>query len=498
MNSSIIRRWLGYVLVLEGALMLLPCVVALCYQESQGVYFLATAACAFIVGALMAIKKPNSTVFYLKEGCVATALSWIVLSLFGCLPFFVSGAIPSFVDALFETVSGFTTTGASILDDVESLPRCMLFWRSFTHWIGGMGILVFIMAILPLSGSSGSNINLLRAESPGPSVGKLMPKMRQTAKALYIIYLILTVIEIVFLLCGGMPIFDALTTAFGTAGTGGFGIKNSSIGGYSTYIQWVVTIFMVMFGINFNAYYLISFRQFKRAFLMEEIRAYFIIILGAIGLILFDTIHIYNTFGQAFTHTSFQVASIITTTGFSTANFDEWSSLSKTIIVMLMFVGACAGSTGGGIKVSRFIISVKSFFKEINSYIHPKSVKKIKLDGKTVEDDVVRSTNIYFATFIMVFVVSLIVISTQGFDLVTNFTAIAATINNIGPGLELVGPTGNFADFNVVSKLVLIFDMLAGRLELFPLLVLFSPKLWTEHSRKTVTRLSRKKNSFEK
>lgn len=493
MNGSIIRRWLGYVMVLEGALMLLPCIVALCYGEMEGVYFLIVSAGVFVLGTLMSIKKPTSTVFYLKEGCVATALSWIVLSLFGCLPFFISGVIPNFVNALFETVSGFTTTGASILNDVEVLPKCMLFWRSFTHWIGGMGILVFIMAILPLSGSSGSNINLLRAESPGPSVGKLMPKMRQTAKALYIIYLIITVVEIVLLLCGGMPVFDALTTAFGTAGTGGFGIKNTSIAGYSTYIQWVVTIFMIMFGINFNAFYLISFGHIKKAFMMEEIRAYILIILSAIGLIMIDTVHIYSTVGQALTHTSFQVASIITTTGFSTANFDEWSSLSKTILVILMFIGACAGSTGGGIKVSRFIIVVKSYFRELNSYIHPKSVKRIKMDGKPVDKDVVRSTNVYLATFIMVFVTSLIIISFEGYDLTTNFTAIAATINNIGPGLNLVSPTGNFEHFSMLSKLVLIFDMLAGRLELFPLLVLISPRLWIENVKQENSRRRIKK-----
>lgn len=488
MNNSIVRRWLGYVLVLEGALMLLPCIVALVYGESDGVYFLIVAAGAFIFGSLMALKKPSSTVFYLKEGCVATALSWITLSFFGCLPFVFSGAIPSFIDALFETVSGFTTTGASILNDIESLPRCMLFWRSFTHWIGGMGILVFIMAILPLSGSSGSNINLLRAESPGPSVGKLMPKMRQTAKALYIIYLVITVVEIVFLLCGGMPVFDALTTAFGTAGTGGFGIKGDSITSYSSYLQWVVTIFMVMFGINFNAFYLILLRQIKKSVLMEEIRAYFLIILAAIGIILFDTVRIYGAFSTALRHTSFQVASIITTTGFSTADFNQWSQLSKTVLVMLMFIGACAGSTGGGIKVSRFIIVFKSVFKELNSYIHPKSVKKIKMDGKPVEHEVVRSTNAYFVTFIMVFAVSLLIISAEDYDIITNFTAVAATINNIGPGLNMVGPTGNFAEFSILSKLVLIFDMLAGRLELFPLLVLFSPRLWKENYQQSVAR----------
>ena len=426
----------------------------------------------------MTHRKPKSTVFYLKEGCVITALSWIFLSLFGCIPFVLSGEIPSFTDALFETISGFTTTGASILSEVESLSHCSLFWRSFTHWIGGMGVLVFLLAIVPMSG--GSHINLMRAESPGPSVGKLVPKVKHTARILYGIYLVLTVLEIIFLLTGGMPIFDALTTSFGTAGTGGFGIKNDSLMSYSTYIQWVVTVFMILFGVNFNAYYFILFRNFKKAFSMEEVRCYFIIILAAIGIIFMEVIDISANAFDALTKVAFQVGSIITTTGFSTADFNMWPQTSKTILVLLMFIGACAGSTGGGIKGSRFLVLFKTIVKELNSYIHPKSIKKIKIDGKPVEHDVVRAINVYFITFMIVFSISVFAISFEGKDLVTNFTAVVATINNIGPGLELVGPTQNFGGFSVFSKYVLMFDMLAGRLELFPLLILLHPAVWKD------------------
>lgn len=478
MNGSIIRRILGYVLVLEAGLMLLPCIVALYYHESQGTSYLIVSAISLLIGLPLAIIKPKKTIFYLKDGCVATALSWIVLSLCGCVPFVLTGEIPSFVDALFETVSGFTTTGASILNDVEALSNCSLFWRSFTHWIGGMGVLVFILAVVPLSG--GSNINLMKAESPGPSVGKIVPKMRKTALILYVIYFVMTIVEIIFLVAGNMHFFDAVTTAFGTAGTGGFGIKNDSLAGYSTYIQWVVTVFMIMFGVNFNFYYLLLFRQFGKAFSMEEVKWYFVTILASVGIVFSNTIQIYETVSEAFSKSAFQVASIITTTGFSTADFNLWSGTSKTVLVLLMFVGACAGSTGGGIKVSRFVVACKTMFKEFNSYIHPKSVRKVKLDGKPVEREVIRTTNVYFVTFVSVFVVSVFLVSLEGNDLVTNFTAVSATINNIGPGLELVGPTANFSIFNTFTKFVLMFDMLAGRLELFPLLILFNPTMWRE------------------
>lgn len=478
MNVKVIRYILGYVLKLEALFLILPCIVAVIYKETTGFYYLFVLILCGLLGFLMSRKKPDSFVFYLKEGCIATALSWIVLSLFGGLPFWLSGEIPSFVDTLFETVSGFTTTGASILSDVEALSRCSLFWRSFTHWIGGMGVLVFLLAIVPLSG--GSHINLMRAESPGPSVGKLVPKLRHTARILYLIYLGMTILEVIFLLAGHMSLFDALTTSFGTAGTGGFGIKNDSMMSYSPYLQWVVTIFMILFGVNFNAYYLILFRRFRKALQIEEVKYYIIIILVSIGIIF---INIYNTVigsADALRHASFQVASIITTTGFATTDFNLWPQTSKTILVLLMFIGACAGSTGGGIKVSRFVILLKTVGRELNSYIHPKSIKKIKIEGKPIDPEVVRATNVFFITFVIIFSFSVFAISFEGKDLITNFTAVAATINNIGPGLELVGPTQNFGGFQPFSKCVLIFDMLAGRLELFPLLILFHPAVWKD------------------
>ena len=478
MNTSIIRYILGQVLRMEGLFMFLPCLVAILYREHQGLVFLGVALICIMLGTLLTYRKPNSQIFYLKEGCIITALSWIVLSIFGALPFTISGEIPSFTDALFETISGFTTTGASILNDVEALSYCMLFWRSFTHWIGGMGVLVFLLAIVPLSG--GSNINLMRAESPGPSVGKLVPKMRQTARILYSIYLFLTILQFVLLILGKMPVFDAVCTSFGTAGTGGFGILNTSMASYSPYIQWVTTIFMILFGINFNAYYFILYKQFRKAFAMEEVRCYLLIIVAAIGIIFIDILDMFGNFFEALTHAAFQVGSIITTTGFATIDFNLWPQTSKTILILLMFIGACAGSTGGGMKVSRFIVLFKTVGKEIHSYIHPRSVKKIKIEGKPVEHDVVRSINVYCITFFLIFCTSVLLISFEGKDFVTNFTAVAATINNIGPGLELVGPTSNFGFFSNFSKWILMFDMLAGRLELFPLLILFHPKMWKD------------------
>ena len=478
MNTSIIRYIVGYILKIEALFMLLPCLVAVIYQEQEGFYYLLIAILCGLFGILMTIRKPRNHVFYLKEGCVATSLSWIALSLFGCIPFVLTREIPSFTNALFETISGFTTTGASILSDVEALSHCSLFWRSFTHWIGGMGVLVFLLAIIPLSG--GSHINLMRAESPGPSVGKLVPKVRSTARILYLIYLSLTLLEILLLLAGKMSLFDSLTTSFGTAGTGGFGIKNDSLAGYSTYLQWVVTIFMILFGVNFNAFYLILFRKFKKALHMEEVKYYFLIILAAIAIIAFEILDTSSGVLYALTHASFQVVSIITTTGFSTVDFNMWSQACKTILVMLMFVGACAGSTGGGIKVSRFVILIKTVTKELNSYIHPKSIKKINFEKKMVEHEVVRATNVYFITYMLLFAASVLLIAFEGRDLVTNFTAVAATINNIGPGLEMVGPSHNFGMFTPFSKYVLMFDMLAGRLELFPLLLLFHPALWRD------------------
>lgn len=491
MNSSIIRFILGNVLKTEAVLLLLPCLIALIYTEPEGVWYLPAAAACFLLGLLMTRRKPVNNVFYLKEGCITTALSWIFLSFFGCLPFYLTGEIPSLTDALFETISGFTTTGASILSDVEALSHCSLFWRSFTHWVGGMGVLVFLLAIVPLSG--GSNINLMRAESPGPSVGKLVPKVRYTARILYLIYLGLTVMEVILLLIGRMPLFDAVCTGLGTAGTGGFGIKNSSIGGYSSYIQWVVTVFMILFGINFNAYYLILFGKIKSALKMEEVRYYLLIIVVSVTVIFLNIVNICESAFEALTQSAFQVASIITTTGFSTADFNLWNETSKVVLVLLMFIGACAGSTGGGIKVSRFVILFKTVRKEFTSYIHPKSIKKIQMDEKPIEHEVVRTVNVYIITFIVLFVLSMLLISFDNTDLVTTFTAVAATINNIGPGLEMVGPTANFGFFSPFAKYVLMFDMLAGRLELFPLLLLFHPSIW-----KDLFAYKRSERSFKK
>ena len=394
----------------------------------------------------------------------------------GALPFIFSGSIPNPVDAIFETVSGFTTTGASILADVEILPHCVLIWRSFTHWIGGMGVLVFILSLLPLTG--GYHMNLMKAESPGPSVSKLVPKVQSTAKILYGIYFVMTVIQIILLLLGGMPLFDSLCAAFGTAGTGGFGIKSDSMAGYSTDLQVVITIFMILFGINFNAYFLLITRKFAQAFKMEEVRYYLGIIAIAVLIITCNIYHMYGSVSESLQQAAFQVGSIITTTGYATTDFNLWPEISRTILVMLMFIGACAGSTGGGIKVSRILILCKTIRKELHIFLHPNAVKKIKMDGKVIPHEVLRSTNIFIIVYILIIAGSIFLIAFDDFDLITNFTAVTATFNNIGPGLELVGPIGNFGMFSWFSKIVLTFDMLAGRLEIFPLLLLFVRDTW--------------------
>lgn len=478
MNRSVIQYVLGYVLMIEGILFSIPCITALVYWEKEGFSYLAVGIFCIFIGWLMRRKKPNNNVFYLKEGCITTALSWIFLSFFGCIPFVLTREIPFLPDALFETISGFTTTGASILSDVEALSHCSLMWRSFTNWIGGMGVLVFLLAVISMSG--GSHINLMRAESPGPSVGKMVPKVKANAQILYVIYLVLTVIQFVLLLFGDMSVFDAINTSMSTAGTGGFGIYNDSLTGFNPYIQWVVTIFMILFGVNFNAYYFILFRQAKRAFKMEEVKYYFLIIGASIFIIFLNILNMCSDAFEALTQSAFQVGSIITSTGFSNTNYDLWPETSKTILVILMFIGACAGSTGGGIKVSRIVIMFKTVIKELRCYIHPKSIQKINMDGKPVPHEVLRSINVYFITFFVLFVCSVFLVSLDGNDLVTNFTAVTATINNTGPGLNMVGPTQNFGFFSPLSKFVLMFDMLAGRLELFPLLILFHPSIWRE------------------
>ncbi len=476
MNYGMIIYILGCVLSFEAVFLFPSCLVAVIYREQAGWgCFWAAALCA-AVGFLLTRKRPKNRAIYAKEGFVVVAFSWIVLSIFGALPFVFSGAIPSMVDALFETVSGFTTTGASILSDVEALPKCIQFWRSFTHWIGGMGVLVFVMAVIPLSG--GNSVYLMKAESPGPSVEKLVPNVKQTAFILYAMYIVITVIEFVILVLGKMPVFDSLLLTFGTAGTGGFGIKNDSLGSYTDFQQIVITIFMILFGINFNAYYFIYRKKWKDACRMTEVRAYLLIILTAIVLISMNTRGMFASLFQTVKHSAFQVASIITTTGYSTVDFDLWPAFSKTILVVLMFIGACAGSTGGGMKVSRFIIWLKAVVKELDYVIHPRNIRQLSMDGKPIERPTLRSVNVFLFTYILIFALSLLLISLENKDMTTNFTAVAATLNNIGPGLSLVGPMGNFGVFSDWSKLVLIFDMLAGRLELFPMLILFSPNTW--------------------
>ena len=477
MNYAIVLRLLSYILYCEAALLLLPAMASLIYGEWMvlGV-FLLTAALSAVAGALLHRIKPKSQIFYMREGFATTALCWLLISVVGAVPFVLTGSIPNPVDAMFETVSGFTTTGASILPAVEDLPRGILFWRSFTHWIGGMGVLVFLLSLLPLTG--GSHVNLMKAESPGPQVDKLVPKVQSTAKILYGIYFLLTVLEFMFLIAGRMPVFEALLTSFGTAGTGGFGFRNDSFASFSPYIQWVVTVFMILFGVNFNAYFLLLMRRFRRAAASEEVRGYFVVIAAAIAIITANIYSIYNSFGEALRQAAFQVGSIITTTGFSSCDFDLWPTLSKEVLVVLMFIGACAGSTGGGIKVSRILILGKTLGKELKQALHPQVVAPARMDGKLLNHETIRTTNVFMAAYSFIFVGSFLLISLNGFDMVTNFTAVAATLNNIGPGLELVGPMQNFSGFADPAKLVLIFDMLAGRLEIFPMLVLFLPDTW--------------------
>ena len=475
MNYGMILRILGLAGCFEATFMVLPMVVALIYGEDVFMSYLITALICAAVGIALLAKKPKKTTLYAKEGLVAVALVWIQMSVLGALPFTLTGEIPFYIDALFETISGFTTTGASILTDVEALSQASLFWRSFTHWIGGMGILVFILALVPNDGN-GTIMHLMRAESPGPSVSKLVPRIRQTAMILYAIYFGMTIVEMILLLVAKMPLFDAITLSFGTAGTGGFAIKGDSIGGYTLLQQGIITIFMILFGVNFTFYYLLLRKKAKQCLGMAEVWTYFAIIAVAVVAIGINIMPMFEHAGLAFHHAAFQVGSIITTTGYATVDFNLWPGFSKTILVTLMFVGACAGSTGGGIKVSRIILLVKGVFKEISISRHPRAVRKVRMEGRVVSSEVIRSVNSYLAIYFMIFVVSILMISLDELDLVTNFTAVTATLNNIGPGLEVVGPTGNFSAFSPLSKLVLCFDMLAGRLELMPMLML--PYLW--------------------
>ena len=476
-----IKYTLGWLLLFESVFLLIPLITAMIFTEwRMAIVFLVSSLICVAFGALSVIRKPKNRILYSRDGFALVAISWITLSIFGSLPFIFSGITTNYIDALFETVSGFTTTGASIFSDVEALPSSIIIWRSFMHWIGGMGVLVFVMAFLPLGGAH--NLHIMRAESTGPSVSKLVPRVRKTAIILYALYIAMTLLQTVLLLFGKMSFFDALNTALSTAGTGGFGFKSDSLGSFSPYIQVVVTVFMLLFSVNFNTYYL-ALRLRFREMVNTELRVFICIVFAAVLLISLD-LHeagVFHSFGEGLRHAAFTVSSIISTTGFTTADFNLWPGLSRTLIVLLMFIGACAGSTGGGIKVSRIIIFVKGAMREIGQIIHPKQVKKLTLDKRPIDHEVVRSVNAYLVCFFLIFTASVALISFNEYDLVTNFTAVSAMINNVGPGLELVGPVESFGHFTGFSKLVLIFDMLAGRLELFPMLILFSPRAYKKH-----------------
>ena len=480
MNYKMMGRLMAQILTIESLFMLPALFISLYHGESAATQgFLYTLAVMLVLeGILFLLCRKAPAGFYAKEGMVCVGLSWVFLSLLGCLPFFFSREIPSFIDAFFEIVSGFTTTGASILPNVEALSKGLLYWRSFSHWVGGMGVLVFLLAIGPGSGEKGFTMHLLRAESPGPDVGKLVPRMRKTAGILYILYIVLTIINIIFLLIGDMPLFEAVCTAFGTAGTGGFGIKNDSLAGYSPYIQNVTTVFMALFGINFSCYYLLLLGQWKGVFKDEELRLYLGIVFGSILLIVLVLRGYYGSLGETVRHAAFQVSSIITTTGFATTDFDLWPSLSKSILIGLMIVGACAGSTGGGLKCGRLLLLLKSLRRNIRQVLQPRKVLVVRNNGRTVNEQVLDNANAYLAAYVVIVIVSFILISIDGFSIGTNFTAVLACFNNIGPGLEAVGPTCNFAGYSTFSKLILIMDMLAGRLEIFPILTLFSRGTW--------------------
>ena len=481
MNHRMIGKLLGFLLLLECMFLFPSVIVSALYHEETAMraVFLTMVIAAALGGALWLAGRKAERHFYAREGMLVTALGWIVLSAVGALPFVIAGEIPSYVDALFEVISGFTTTGASILTAVEPMSKGLLFWRSFTHWLGGMGILVFLLAIVPMGGKGGGySVHLLRAESPGPSVSKLVPKMRQTAAILYGIYIALTVINVLFLLAGGMPLFDSLCTAFGTAGTGGFGIKNDSMASYSPYIQTVCTVFMALFGVNFSVYFLILLRKFKQVLHNEELLLYVGIMLSAIAVITWNVSSLFSTVGEALHHAAFAVSSVMTTTGFATEDFNLWPELSRTVLVVLMVCGASAGSTGGGIKCARLLLLAKSLRARMRQMLHPRSVNLVRLDGRAVGEDTLQGVNTYMSAYCAIAVVSFLLLSLDGLSMETNLTGMLACLNNIGPGLALVGPTGNYACFTALSKVVLMVDMLVGRLEIFPILILLSPRTW--------------------
>ena len=482
MNVKSISRTVGLILLITGIFQLFPLLIAVIDHEPRNILAYIESLCLILLvgSALLLFSRGGNRMFSAQEGFAATGLSWIFMSAFGALPFFLSGQIPSYVDAFFEMVSGFTTTGASILTDVEALSRCNLFWRSFSHWLGGMGVLVFLLAVVPgARKNGGTGIYLMRAESPGPSVDKLTPHLRQTAMILYGIYILLTALCIVCLLLGGMPVFDSFCIAFGTAGTGGFAIKNSSMGGYSYFLQTVVTVFMSLFGVNFSLYYMLLLRKFKAVFKNEELRLYFGIAASSIVLIAINISCMYNTVYEAVHHAAFQVVSIMTTTGYGTVDFEQWPAFSKAILLSLMFIGASAGSTGGGLKVSRVLLLMKSIRRTIRKALHPRRVQPVYMDGRAVSEEVCDNVNAYLAIYCVILVLSFAIISVDGFSIGTNFSAVASCFNNIGPGFELVGATQNFSIYSDLSKIILSLDMLLGRLEIFPLLLLLSPDTWS-------------------
>ncbi len=481
MNFKMIGRYISRILLMETVFMLPALVISLVAQarEASLAFLLSIAITAALAVLLILLCRGARRRFYARDGLLCVALSWMAISVTGCLPFFLSREIPHFIDALFETVSGFTTTGASILTDIESLSDGLLYWRSFTHWLGGMGVLVFLLALgASEQRGDGFALHLLRAESPGPTVGKLVPHLQDSAKILYYIYIALTVVNILFLLFGGMPLLDAVCTAFGTAGTGGFGIKNNSLAGYSPYLQNVCTVFMLLFGVNFNLYYLLLLRQVRSVVHDEEVRLYFGAALASILLIAWNIRDLYGSVWDTLRHAAFQVSSIMTTTGFATTDFDLWPAFSKTILLILMVLGACAGSTGGGLKCGRALLLFKNLVRSIRRSLHPNRVDLIRINGRPVDEKTMQSTNAYLAAYVLILVISILIVSLDGLSVTTNLSAVLACFNNIGPGLELVGPTGNYAVYGIASKLVLIFDMLAGRLEIFPILILFSRVSW--------------------
>lgn len=478
MNKRSIIYILGWVLIVESVAMQIGTVTSLIYGEKEAIYFVATGVVCAILGVLaVKVKKPKNMVLYQKAGFAATALSWILLSLAGCMPFWLSGEIPHFIDAFYETVSGFTTTGSTILNDVEALSKGMLMWRSFLHWLGGMGVIVFLLAIIPKLGGQ-QNIFLMKAESPGPIIGKAVPRMRNYATMLYGIYIILTALEFILLLFGGLNVFEAINTSFSTAGTGGFGIYNSNAAAFdSYYVQMVIAVFMLLFGVNFSVYLCLIARKFKQSLKFEELWIYLGIVAASTAIIAFNISSIYKPY-DAFHQSFFYVTSIISTTGFGLTDVNKWPELSKTVIIILTFIGASAGSTGGGFKISRIILLFKEVRKEFSLLVHPRNVKLVKMDGKAVNHDIMRTTSMYLVLYIGVFAISFLLVSIDNMDFTTSFTAVAANLNNTGPGLGAVGPVGNYADFSILSKIVFIFDMLAGRLEIYPLLLLFAPSAW--------------------